>query len=71
MKKRKLLERLTNNPKGATFDDIRTLLLQEAFNLHRIAGSHYIIKKPGITFVVPVHGNPVKSVLRQTDHSGD
>jgi hypothetical protein len=26
MKKRKLLDRLTNNPKGATFDDIRTLL---------------------------------------------
>ena len=62
MKKRKLLERLTNNPKGATFDDVRTLLLQEGFRLHRIAGSHYIFKKPGITFVIPVHGNHVKSV---------
>jgi len=44
MKNRKLLERLANNPKGATFDDIRTLLLQEGFKLHRIAGSHYISK---------------------------
>ena len=62
MKKHKLLERLTNNPKGATFDDIRTLLLQEGFRLDRIAGSHYIFKKPGITLVIPVHGNRVKSV---------
>ena len=62
MKKRKLLERLANNPKGATFDDVRTLLLQEGFKLHRIAGSHYIFKKPGITFVIPVHANRVKSV---------
>ena len=62
MRKQKLLERLTNNPKGATFDDVRTLLLQEGFRLHRIAGSHYIFKKPGITFVIPVHGNRVKSV---------
>src|SRR5215213_682009 len=62
MKNRKLLERLTNNPNGATFDDVRTLLLQEGFRLHRIAGSHYIFKKPGITFVVPVHANRVKSV---------
>ena len=62
MKKYKLLERLTNNPKGATFDEVRTLLLQEGFSLHRIAGSHYIFKKPGITFVIPVHANRVKSV---------
>ncbi len=62
MRKQKLLERLTNNPKGATFDDVRTLLLQEGFRLHRIAGSHYIFKKPGITFVIPVHGNRVKLV---------
>ena len=62
MKKRKLLDRLTNNPKGATFEDIRTLLLQEGFKLVRIAGSHHVFKKPGITFVIPVHANRVKSV---------
>ncbi|MEN3328867.1 MAG: hypothetical protein V7638_3674 [Acidobacteriota bacterium] len=62
MRKRTLLERLTNNPNGATFDDVRTLLLQEGFKLDRISGSHYIFKKPGITFVMPVHRNRVKSV---------
>jgi predicted RNA binding protein YcfA (HicA-like mRNA interferase family) len=62
MRKLKLLERLKNNPRGATFDDIRTLLSQEGFALDRITGSHHIFKKSGITFVIPVHGNRVKSV---------
>jgi predicted RNA binding protein YcfA (HicA-like mRNA interferase family) len=62
MRKRKLLDRLTNNPKGATFNDLRTLLLQEGFRLDRITGSHHIFKKSGITFVIPVHANRVKSV---------
>lgn len=62
MRKRKLLERLTNNPKGATFADVRALLLHEGFRLDRITGSHHIFKKAGITFVIPVHANRVKSV---------
>ena len=62
MQKRKLLERLKNNPKGATFADIRTLLLQEGFHLDRVTGSHHIFKRPGITFPIPVHHNRVKSV---------
>lgn len=62
MRKLKLLERLTNNPEGATFNDIRTLLLQEGFRLERVTGSHHIFKKLGITFVIPVHANRVKSV---------
>jgi len=62
MGKQKLLQRLTNNPTGATFDDIRTLLLYEGFKLDRVTGSHHIFKKPGITFVIPVHANRVKSV---------
>jgi predicted RNA binding protein YcfA (HicA-like mRNA interferase family) len=62
MRKLKLLDRLTNNPKGATFDDLRTLLSQEGFRLDRVAGSHHIFKKSGITFVIPVHANRVKSV---------
>lgn len=62
MRKRKLLEHLTNNPKGATFDDVRTLLLQEGFTLVRITGSHRTFKKAGLTFVIPVHANRVKSV---------
>ena len=62
MRKRKLLERLTNNPNGATFDDIRTLLLHEGFRLDHIRGSHHIFKKAEVTFVIPVHANRVKSV---------
>jgi hypothetical protein len=44
MRKGKLLERLKNNPKGGTFDDIRTLLSQEGFELDRVTGSHHIFK---------------------------
>jgi predicted RNA binding protein YcfA (HicA-like mRNA interferase family) len=62
MRTRKLLERLKNNPTGVTFDDIRTLLLREGFRLERIAGSHHIFKMSGVTFVIPVHANRVKSV---------
>lgn len=62
MRKLKLLERLKNNPVGVTFDDIRTLLLREGFHLDRITGSHHVFKKAGITFVIPVHANRVKSV---------
>lgn len=62
MRTRKLLERLKNNPTGITFDQIRTLLLREGFRLDRITGSHHIFKRSGVTFVIPVHANRVKSV---------
>ena len=62
MRKHKLIERLTNNPKEATFDDVRTLLSYAGFKLERVTGSHYIFKKSGIIFVIPVHANRVKSV---------
>ena len=62
MRKRKLLERLTNNPKGATFDDLRTLLFHEGFQLERVTGSHHIFSNAEITFAIPVHSNRVKSV---------
>ena len=62
MQRRKLIERLKNNPQGATFDDIRRLLSQEGFGLDRVTGSHHIFKRSGITFVIPVHKNRVKSV---------
>jgi predicted RNA binding protein YcfA (HicA-like mRNA interferase family) len=62
MRRRKLLERLKNSPKGATFDNVRTLLLQEGYELDRITGSHHIFKREGIIFPIPVHKNRVKSV---------
>ena len=62
MRKNKLLDRLRNNPKGAAFGDLRTLLVQEGFRLDRVTGSHHIFKRAGVTFVIPVHANRVKSV---------
>ncbi len=62
MRKHKLLDRLIKNPKGATFNDIRTLLSHEGFELDRVTGSHHVFKKSGITFVIPVHAKRVKSV---------
>ena len=62
MRKRKLLDRLTNNPKDVTFDDIRALLSYEGFKLDRVTGSHHVFKKAATTFVIPVHSNRVKSV---------
>ena len=62
MRKRKLLDRLKNNSTGVTFNHIRTVLLSEGFRLDRVTGSHHIFKKAGITFVIPVHKNRVKSI---------
>ena len=62
MKKQKLLTRLKNAPSGATFNDIRSLLMEEGFRLDRVTGSHHIFKKDDLTFVIPVHANRVKSV---------
>ena len=62
MRKQKLLEHLTNNPKNATFDDLRALLFYEGFELERVTGSHHIFKRGDVRFVIPVHANRVKSV---------
>lgn len=32
-------------------------LMEEGWTLDRIAGSHYIMIKGGVTLAVPVHGN--------------
>ena len=62
MRKLKLLKRLKNNPRGATFEELRTFLSQEGFKLDRVTGSHHIFKRSGVTFVIPIHHNRVKSV---------
>ena len=61
-KRAKLFDKLKNNPKDATFSQIEKLLLSEGFTLDRISGSHHIFKNGLVTFVLPVHGNKVKSV---------
>ena len=62
MRKQKLLDRLTNNPKAVRFDDLRTLMFYEGFKLERIRGSHHIFSRPDMTIVIPVHANHVKSI---------
>lgn len=62
MRKQKLLARLTNNPKGARFEDLRTLLLYEGFQLERVTGSHHIFSTRDVTVAIPVHSNRVKSI---------
>ncbi len=61
-KSEKLLDKLRNSPKNATFADLKKLLVQEGFLLERITGSHHIFKRNEVTFVIPVHKNRVKSV---------
>jgi predicted RNA binding protein YcfA (HicA-like mRNA interferase family) len=60
MRKRKLLDRLINNPRGATFQEVRTVLFHHGFQLERVTGSHHIFSRPDATFAIPVHGNRVK-----------
>lgn len=43
--------------------DVRKMLEAKGYFLHRITGSHYIFKKPGVgTFSVPVHQGKVRPV---------
>jgi predicted RNA binding protein YcfA (HicA-like mRNA interferase family) len=78
-KRKKLRERLKNNPNTATFSELRKLLEQEGFALDRITGSHHIFTKDDVTFVVPVHNNKVKTIyvkrvielIEQTDDLTD
>lgn len=63
-KRDKLRRKLRNNPKGAKFTDIETLLLRFGFTLARVKGSHHFFQyQQGdikAIMVVPVHGNQVK-----------
>lgn len=61
-KRSKLLARLKNNPTEADFRQIENLLLEEGFQLDRVAGSHHIFKRGGVTFVIPVHNRKVKAI---------
>jgi predicted RNA binding protein YcfA (HicA-like mRNA interferase family) len=62
VRRAKLFEKLKNNPKDATFEQIAKLLGSEGFSLDRISGSHHIYKNGTVIFVLPVHGKKVKTV---------
>ena len=38
----KLIKKLENNPKNASFDDIKRLLLNHGYELDHVRGSHHI-----------------------------
>jgi predicted RNA binding protein YcfA (HicA-like mRNA interferase family) len=65
-KREKLRQRLRNNPKDATLQQVETLLSSFGFSRVRIQGSHHIYEYDDGTIikkvVVPVHGTKVKSV---------
>jgi predicted RNA binding protein YcfA (HicA-like mRNA interferase family) len=64
-KRDKLRRKLRNNPKGAKFSDLETLLLQFGFTLVRVKGSHHFFQyqkgDAKAILVVPLHGNAVKA----------
>ncbi len=64
-KRDKLRRKLSNNPKGAKFSDIETLLRSFGFVLTRVSGSHHVFRyndqESALNVVVPVHGNQVKA----------
>ena len=61
-KKKKIFEKLKNNPKDVRFDDIKKMLEEKGFELKRISGSHFIFSKGEVTFVIPSHNNKVKEI---------
>lgn len=64
-KRDKLRRRLRNNPKGAKFSDVETLLLSFGFYLDRVSGSHHLFRYDSEvhteSVIIPVHGNSVKT----------
>ena len=52
MRKRKLLQRVLNNPKNVKFTDIVTLVEAFDFRLSRIRGSHHIFVHPAVRELV-------------------
>ena len=57
----KLIKKLENNPKNASFDDVKRLLLNHGYELDHVKGSHHKFKKGGDTVVIPYH-KPIKEI---------
>lgn len=64
-KRDKLRHKLRNNPKGAKFSELETLLLRFGFILVRVKGSHhfyeYQLGEINAIVVIPLHANQVKT----------
>jgi predicted RNA binding protein YcfA (HicA-like mRNA interferase family) len=64
-KRDKLRRKLRNNPRGARFSELETLLLHFGFILARVKGSHHVYEyhqgQVRAILVVPTHANQVKA----------
>lgn len=66
-RKRKLYEKLKNNPQSGTFEDVDNLLQWCGFELRRVTGAHHIYKRAGHDLVVTVpRHKPLKTVYVKT-----
>lgn len=64
VKSEKILERMKNNPKGWSFDEIKMVCERKGCTVkNRSTGSHYAITHPLVpdTFILPKH-KPIKQV---------
>lgn len=57
----KLINKLENNPKNASFDDVKRILLSYGYKLDHVKGSHHKFKKDSDSVVVPYH-KPIKEI---------
>jgi predicted RNA binding protein YcfA (HicA-like mRNA interferase family) len=64
-KRQKRLERLRQNPRDVSFEELRQVLVAEGFELDHATGSHHVFRaeagKEILTVVVPF-SRPVKTV---------
>ena len=69
----KQLERLRQNPKGVSFEELAAVVEREGFVLRSVRGSHYQFRHPSFSEVLtvparsPVKPVYVKAVLRLID----
>jgi hypothetical protein len=61
-KREKLIDRLTNSPKNASFADLRNLLEYEGFYLDEVTDTHHIFIYAETIFVIPIHNEKVKVI---------
>lgn len=67
-KRKKLIERLRNNPKNVTFDELKDLLVYLGFEYRKTGSSHYPFKHPkypGLRIVVPYKSPFLKPIYVQ------
>jgi len=68
-KRDKRLQKLRQNQKSVSYDDLKQVLLDHGFEIDRVAGSHHIfqVTSNGVTYTlnVPVHGDVKPVYIRQ------